>query len=1115
VTGQAVTPPLVHRHPLTHVVFSPDGRRLATATWWETAAEGVSAVTLWDVATGQRVRPPLEHSAPLESVAFSADGGRLLTVFDWTRGRDEPVPDTCVWDTATGRAVLALKGEVKHAEFSPDGRRVLVRLEDDREENSLRVYDAASGAAVTPPLKRSASADWKAAFSGDGRWVLLISSAGPGRQSEVRVWEAATGRPAGAPLRQGDRAIFHATLSPDGRRLLTVGSQDLTVNGPGEAQVWDVATARPVTPPMPHGRGIFHGARHAAFTPDGRQVVTVTDDGARWLWDAAIGRLALAPRKHGPDSDWDHPPEVTVSPNGLHLAQVTHDGAARVWHMHTLEPLTPPLRHAARVTHVAFSPDGARLLTAGRDGRVCLWDLAAGPPELLPAEHRELWLNVHVSPFGRHALVTRQFGPRVQLWDAEAGQPLAPPADVPVSLAGEVVVFSPDGRRAFVMGGTQSGSRIGDLRTGEWVRVGDGAHGDDGPRAAFSPDGRLLLTVAGNVFGQGAARLWDAATGKPACPPLKLDVSVADAQFSLDGRRVLTVGNRWEGGEAKDGQARVWDAATGQPVGPVLRCPGSVAHGALSPDGRRVLTVRNDPDPGPLFHKKGTGAVQLWEAVTGKPVGPPLPHSRPVRGAFFSPTGRHFLTVSDSAEPWRWWASDEEGRLWDAATGQPIRLPVPFRSGEFSRDGRLLAVVTEDWEAAQVCDAATGRPVSPLLRHGEELRHLAFSADGRRLLTCGLGKARVWDVATGEPLTPFLAAPYRKLFLSFNGPATEPERAWPLPTEDRRLEDLALLAQALSCYRIDAEGNYAPVDGAALRGHWEALQAKPRRDDPGLSRRVLSWHRRAAQDCAAGREWRGALLHLDRLLAAEPKSWKLHFDRGRALARLGRDEEAITAWSRAADLGADWHAVWESRGDAHARRGRWEKAAADLARAMELGAERAPVGHRLALAYLAAGQRDPYRRLCANLLRRPGGILYPGHANRDAWPFVLAPNAVTDFAPVLELAGRPVGNGHRSYHELLTLGTVLYRAGRFKEAAQRLQEAVQAHGKEGTPPARLFLAMASYRLGDRAAAGRWLDRAASAIAEEEREELAWHQRLELRLLRQEAEALTGGAGGKR
>src|SRR5262249_51329797 len=155
---------------------------------------------------------------------------------------------------------------VADAEFSPDGRRVLVRLED----GSLRVHDAASGAAVTPSLKRPASADWKAAFSGDGRWVLLISSPGPRRQSAVRGGDAATGQPAGVPLRQGDRPVFHAALSPDGRRLLTVSSAGGAVDGAGEVMVWDVATARPLTPPMQHGRGIYHAARHARFTADGR-----------------------------------------------------------------------------------------------------------------------------------------------------------------------------------------------------------------------------------------------------------------------------------------------------------------------------------------------------------------------------------------------------------------------------------------------------------------------------------------------------------------------------------------------------------------------------------------------------------------------------------------------------------------------------------------------------------------------------------------------------------------------------------------------------------------------------------------------------------------------------
>src|SRR5262249_6778174 len=157
-------------------------------------------------------------------VVFSADGGRLLAVFDWARAAPaEPVPDAYVWDAATGRAVLALKGElVKHAEFSPDGRRVLLRLED----NSLRVHDATSGAAITPPLKGPAGAQGSVAFSGDGKWVVALDRGGSGSGGEVRVWDAARGRPAGAAVREPDRPIFHAALSPDGRRLLTVSARE-------------------------------------------------------------------------------------------------------------------------------------------------------------------------------------------------------------------------------------------------------------------------------------------------------------------------------------------------------------------------------------------------------------------------------------------------------------------------------------------------------------------------------------------------------------------------------------------------------------------------------------------------------------------------------------------------------------------------------------------------------------------------------------------------------------------------------------------------------------------------------------------------------------------------
>jgi hypothetical protein len=54
VSGQPVTPPLMHQGEVTTVAWSPDGRRLVTASFDKTAR-------VWDAVSGQAVTLPLAH----------------------------------------------------------------------------------------------------------------------------------------------------------------------------------------------------------------------------------------------------------------------------------------------------------------------------------------------------------------------------------------------------------------------------------------------------------------------------------------------------------------------------------------------------------------------------------------------------------------------------------------------------------------------------------------------------------------------------------------------------------------------------------------------------------------------------------------------------------------------------------------------------------------------------------------------------------------------------------------------------------------------------------------------------------------------------------------------
>jgi eukaryotic-like serine/threonine-protein kinase len=601
-------------------------------------------------------------------------------------------------------------------------------------------------------------------FSPDARSVVLFDA----ETRILHVYDTATGKETSrVPI--GFQNFHDVVFSHDGQRLAVCPSGGLQ----DAIHVWDVATRgkRLILTGLKKRYVGSHGFSGAAFSPDGRFLAGADSRGHLFVWDLHVAE------------------ERSQTARLRFLGQTF--GALAV------APAGAPLGGSASLFAAAAD--------AHADALALRFQIGAHPNEKAPL-NRSWQMKPAFSPDGKLVVTASQGDQMVRIWNAETGKLVRDLGSGPDC---GLVAFSPKGTYVAATAGEEyPGSN--ELSTWVWEVKSGQTHcvirGQTKPVncLAFSPEEQLLATGSQD----GTLTAWDLGTGQEVVTYRGHDRGVFAVAYVPDGTRLLAVGD--------DRVVRTWDARR-HPERRLLRCNGAW-QAAFSGDGRLVAAAGRTPttpvfwgtmvwnaETGQELARFGngeetayavapspdgklvaaavdvtgmTGAVRIWDVRTGQ-----LVHNR---------TQAHIITQVIGTEaavlgaapgggplgPLLSRLGAREGLRWDGFTlvrSLPEQgLSGPYYAVAWSPDGRMIAAGGQD-RILRVWDAATGKQLLERGGHNRSISAVAFSRDGKRLVSASGGitqqgvypngpiklvqdkpedvaDVKVWDVATGQEL---------------------------------------------------------------------------------------------------------------------------------------------------------------------------------------------------------------------------------------------------------------------------------------------------------------------------------------------------------------------------
>jgi WD40 repeat protein/tetratricopeptide (TPR) repeat protein len=367
---------------------------------------------------------------------------------------------------------------------------------------------------------------------------------------------------------------------------------------------------------------------------------------------------------------------------------------------------------------VAFSADGHRLAISSNTGMIRLWDLRSlDGAALLQAIATEgsYTGKLAFSPGASRWLGAMDFGGKVRLWDVSGASAAVVSLENAIARWGRATA-----NRDLAFPGPRLPAQISGF--------------------AFHSDARTLVTIGA----RGGVLLWDLSKIDTTTPfdPFGSRALGSDWPHAVLGQ---SLGDKGEDsfGQSSGGSSRLWPSdqadtsasvvlADQKPLYAASVTTSYLMSGAFGPDGRTVALPGRD------------GSIKLWDATA------------PLGSAPAVLPGHEGHRISALA----FGPDVPGGRRWLAAGAKLQSAPT-------------TPGVVALWDL-NVRDSKA--PVAELGNHVGEILSLAFSPDGRWLITGAEGPARLWDLKNGSPSKPAAELGKGKAAtraLAFHPPATD------------------------------------------------------------------------------------------------------------------------------------------------------------------------------------------------------------------------------------------------------------------------------------------------------------------------------------------------------